>query len=235
MTLGFFDPTIMPAYNLWKKKLADNQLPNKKELTSLMASIGWDKIQLKESAIWKESEEVQIDLGGIAKGYCVDLLTERLIDAGYNNCYVEWGGEIRTHGQHPEKRPWKVYISNLTDSNPDHALDVISLNNEALATSGDYLQQWTYSESEENKLTFTHIVHPKTLLPIKVHSKNICSATVKAKTCTMADAFATASMLFASKNDANQWIASLKDSDPLLEFWLMTREEINDLTPTPLE
>lgn len=225
-TSGFFDPTITSAYQLWKKKLESQTQPSADEIRLLQEVVGWDKVKISDGKYWKSHQDIQIDLGGIAKGYCVDLLTERLVEAGFRNCYVEWGGEIRTNGQHPQQRPWNVYISNLDDTNPDHALAIIALSEEALATSGDYLQQWTYESGGGESYTFTHIIDPRSLMPIKVTENNICSATVKARTCTEADALATAVMVYPSVQEAEEWFLTLQESMPELQFWFVTRKEL---------
>lgn len=226
LTNGHFDPTITAAYQLWTTKLASHSLPSREEIEAIRKSVGWDKIEIGEGRFRKGHANLKIDLGGIAKGYCVDLLTERLIAKGFRNCYVEWGGEIRTSGKHPAQRPWQVYISNLTDSSPQHALAFIALDEEALATSGDYLQQWHSTSNHNEECIFTHIIDPKTLTPVKVAQNNICSATVKAPSCTEADALATAAMLQPSLEMAKIWAKEIESSMPRIKFWLATREEI---------
>lgn len=223
LTDGYFDPTIMAAYQLWTKKLKSQTIPTQEDIDSLRKTVGWDKVKISEGRIKKSCAEVMIDLGGIAKGFCVDLLAERLIERGFTNCYVEWGGEIRTNGRHPEQRPWNVYISNLTDIAPEHALAVIPLGDESLATSGDYLQQWSFAVENGETCTYTHIINPKTLVPLKVTQENICSATVKAKSCTEADALATAAMLFPSVNEAKVWANEIQADKPEIQFWFATR------------
>jgi FAD:protein FMN transferase len=226
LTNGFFDPTISSAYQLWIDRLESQTLPTNEELLLLRKKVGWDKVKIQNGHFWKDDSGVQIDLGGIAKGYCVDLLTERLNEKGYVNCYVEWGGEIRGSGKHPQKRPWNVYISHLADTDPEKALDIVSLKEESLATSGDYLQQWKYTSDTGEECIYTHVINPMTLTPIEVTQHNICSATVKAKNCTEADALATAAMIFNTKEDLKMWTRRLQKSMPHTQFWFVTREEL---------
>lgn len=225
LTQGYFDPTITSAYNLWKEKLTSGSLPSREEINKLKEFVGWDKVQISEGKFLKSHDDVQIDLGGIAKGYCVDLITERLIADGFENCYVEWGGEIRTSGKHPDDRPWNIYISNLADIDPDNALAIVALTDEALATSGDYLQQWVYPE-EERDMIYTHIIDPMALTPLVVNDENICSATVKARTCAEADALATAAMIYPSTAEANRWSREVREHLPEAQFWFVTRKEL---------
>ncbi len=225
-TEGYFDPSIKSAHQLWTNKLEAQSYPNAEEIDQLKEVVGWGKVRISQGRYWKSHQDVQIDLGGIAKGYCVDLLTERLVGEGFENCYIEWGGEIRTNGKHPHQRPWNVYISNLEDVNPDRALAIVALSDEALATSGDYLQQWTYQSDDGEDCTFTHIIDPKSLMPIQVTENNICSVTVRARTCTEADALATAVMIYPSVQEAKEWSLHLQESLPETQFWFVTRREL---------
>lgn len=153
--------------------------------------IGWHHLHFDGNLIWKDEEATQLDLGGIAKGYAVDLLTERLEKLGCRNLYVEWGGEVRTVGQHPHKRPWRIEI---------YGGPVIELQESSLATSGNYQQQW-----KDGEITYTHIVDPSTKTHLEVTPLSINSATVLTEKCMEADALATALMLFSDRSTAEQW------------------------------
>ncbi|MCC5831765.1 MAG: FAD:protein FMN transferase [Chlamydiales bacterium] len=174
-----FDPTVAPV----KESLL------KGEIQSETAAVGWDKIHLEGDLFWKEYDQTALDLGGAAKGYAVDLILEQLQEAGFRNLFVEWGGEIRAAGSHPEGRPWKVAILGG---------ETLELHEEAIATSGSYLQNWTVGEAQ-----YTHIIDPKTKLPLS--DPSITSASVVTRTCFEADALATALMLFSSQQEAYEW------------------------------
>lgn len=189
LTEGRFDPTVEPLLQLWKKCLKEGHLPPSQNLASLSSAIGWEKVHVENGIFWKEHSLTAIDLGGIAKGYAVDLLVERLRAAGYHHAYVEWGGEIRTIGQHPEQRPWKIGIQGL------FSIDLVDT---AIATSGSYVQNWTV-----DTISYTHIIDPQTKQPLQ--NVPISSVSVLAPTCVEADALATALMLFPSKVAAEKW------------------------------
>lgn len=188
-TEGRFDPTVAP--------IKENLL--KGSLQTAADGVGWDKIHLEGELFWKEHDQTALDLGGAAKGYAVDLILERLQKAGFLNLFVEWGGEIRVAGSHPERRPWKIAILGG---------DTLELHEEAIATSGSYLQNWTIEETR-----YTHIIDPKTKCPLS--NSTITSASVAYQTCCEADAIATALMLFPSQEEAYAW-AEARD----LKIWL---------------
>ena len=224
-TEGRFDPTIEPLQRLWKEALSLGQVPSPASISEALSSTGWKQIHIENGIFWKENDKTELDLGGIAKGYAVDLIAERIHAAGFPDLYVEWGGEIRAFGQHPENRPWNIFISRLDDTDPSHAIAMISLHNEAIATSGDYLQSWQVHK-DGKIITYFHIIDPRTGYPMEAHEGSIASASVLAPTCAWADGIATAFMLFDNENDARAWAESLKSEKPAFQFWLLSR-------PTP--
>jgi len=220
---GRFDPTTLPLQKLWEERLAQGRIPENDELSALSPAIGWGNLSTEGSFLVKKESETALDLGGIAKGYCVDLLLDQLLQQGYQNIYVEWGGEIRAQGHHPSGRDWMVYIANLKDTDPRNAISHLSISGRAIATSGNYLQNWHIDGK-----TYTHIFNPKTLSPLEVESESIASATVIAPTCALADAIATSLMLFSTVEEADSWAESLRREYPKLEFWIIAQEALQE-------
>lgn len=225
-TDGKFDPTIAPLQKIWKSALTQNKMPLEIDLDAVTPSVGWDKLHISDGLFWKDHPLTSLDLGGIAKGYGVDLLAERLHDAGFADVYVEWGGEIRTFGNHPEGRPWRVFISRLGDTTPERAIAFVELKNQALATSGDYLQNWSILNSDSDRFVhYSHILSPETKSPLEITRSSIASASVLANTCSEADGLATAAMMFRTVDEAYEWAKTLKEKQPELQFWFLSREQ----------
>lgn len=215
---GRFDPTIEPLQVLWKNALCAGKVPTPTEIAAVAPGIGWSKIHFGKGTFSKEHALTSLDLGGIAKGYCVDLLVERLVRFGHSSVFVEWGGEIRAQGEHPDKRPWTIYISNLEDTDPAHALATVSLYNSAIATSGDYLQYWIV-----NNTRYFHIFNPQSLQPLTSSSSSIASASIEAPTCALADALATTALMFSTPEEAEIWLAEVQKKHPSVRMWLKIR------------
>lgn len=228
LTDGRFDPTIEPLQALWKEYLEQNKTPSVREIQSIAHVIGWNKIHFINHFFYKDADETSLDLGGIAKGYCVDLLVTRLNAAGFGNVFVEWGGEIRASGEHPDKRPWNIFISHLGNTNPEEAIAILSLRDEAIATSGDYLQNWTIKGegNEAEEISFFHIIDPAALQPCIATPYSIASASVLASSCAFADGLATAAMMFPNIQQAQAWAERIKKQFPELSFWIVSRKEI---------
>ncbi|MBS4169148.1 FAD:protein FMN transferase [Parachlamydia sp. AcF125] len=220
---GKFDPTIETIQRIWKTHLAEGKAPSSEEIQSAQESTGWSKLHFDHNEFWKEHDKTQLDLGGIAKGLAIDLLVEELNHLGYNNVYVEWGGEIRTSGQHPGNRAWRIYIRHHETQEAARALATVELTNQAIATSGDYLQKWTLTNGGE-KTTYFHIIDPITGSPLISQPTTIASASVRAPTCAYADGLATAAMLFSNLEVAKKWAQELEQQDPQLHFWLLASD-----------
>lgn len=221
---GRFDPAIEPIQKVWRSKLEQGNLPSQSEIAEAARSAGWDKLHFSDGVIFKDHDSTSLDLGGIAKGYCVDLLVEGLNSLGFPDLYVEWGGEIRASGRHPSNRPWTIFISRLGDTDPSKALAILPLNEEAIATSGDYLQNWTVRNPEDgSSTTYFHIFDPRSALPLKTSAKSIASASVKAPTCALADGLATAAMMFDSVEAAQEWAERIQSQNPKITFWFATK------------
>lgn len=221
---GKFDPTIEPVQQLWKQRLADNQRPSQQEILRLKSAVGWDKVHFDKGIFYKDHDLTSLDLGGIAKGLAVDLLVEKLEKAGFINVYVEWGGEIKTSGHHPEGRPWNVAISRFGEKDPSQAIAQIALNGLAVATSGDYEQYWTINDDTGSE-TYFHVINPQTCEPLKILPQRVASVTVCAKSCAFADGLATVGLMFDSIEEASRWADEVKKEYPETVFWLSTRRE----------
>lgn len=222
---GRFDPTIEPLQQLWKQKLALGSIPSDAEIQNVMPAVGWHKIHFNHGQFSKDHDLTSLDLGGIAKGLCVDLLVERLNRAGYPDLFVEWGGEIRASGQHPDKRPWHIFISRFGDTNPDNAIAHIDLHDQAIATSGDYLQNWRI-ERDGKTIIYFHILNPLTGYPLVATADSIASASVVAPTCVLADGLATVAMLFATPAEAHAWAAEVQAKHPQASFWIASKKVV---------
>lgn len=221
---GRFDPTIEPLQKLWKKRMEEGVCPSLEEIENIKPCIGWSKLHFSNGTFYKEHKDIQLDFGGIAKGLFVDLMLERLHQMGLHHLYIEWGGEIRTLGHHPSKRPWHVFISRLSNSDPSQALAHIDLIDRALATSGDYHQFWKVINGQEEKKVYCHIFNPLTLMPVEVKSGSIASASLLALDCVTADALAKVLMLFDSVEEAQNWMAKVQIQHPHCACWIAQRE-----------
>lgn len=211
---GRFDPTIGPLKTLWLQALEKGMFPSQNAIEEIRPCLGWEKLRFEGKTISKLDARTQLDFGGVAKGFCVDLCIEALQAAGFQNLFVEWGGEVRCSGQHPSGRPWKVAIVPPPQFTHTSTAVEVELVDAALATSGNYLQQW-----EAMGRRFTHILDPRTLQPLEITDQSIASATLQATDCITADALSKTLLLFPEEASAIVWIETRKDF--FLKCWLL--------------
>lgn len=223
ITEGRFDPTITPVKDLWTSKLNAGTQPTDAELAEMHQSVGWHHVHLGEATFSKDHTNSALNVDAVAKGFAVDMLAHRLQQAGYTSAYVEWGGEIKALGKHPANRPWTVYIRGIESSDPDSALAYVELENAALATSGDYHQNWTIDLDGTPK-TFCHVFDPVSFRPLQVCANSVASASVLASSCAVADALATAAVACGSTQEAQAWADRVKKVYPSLTFWIASRD-----------
>ena len=181
---GAFDVTIGPAVRAWGFGPDKTRTPPSAEvLETLSAHVGSDKVHIEGNQVHKAHPELEIDLSAIAKGYAVDLIAERLAEEGRSNLMVEVGGEIVARGKNPAGHPWRLGIETPTSEGRE-VLKVVSLNDAAMATSGDYRN---YYEVDGKRVS--HLIDPRSMRPIE---HKLASVTVIHPRCSTADAWATA-------------------------------------------
>lgn len=185
-TDGVFDVTVKPLWDVWQLAADTNKMPLKSEIEKILDGIGWRHIKLHSDSKEIEfvSESCMIVLGGIAKGYAVDVAIEALRDNGVQNCLVDAGGDIFCSGVAPDGKPWKIGVRNPFRT--DSLSDTVRLKDMAVVTSGNYERMF---EVENQK--FSQIIDPRTGYP----TIDIASVTIIAPNTAVADALATALMV----------------------------------------
>lgn len=206
LTDGAFDITVAPVINAWgfgftKKAEVDSAM-----IDSLLNYVGYKNIRFEKDKVIKPAPPVMLDFNAIAQGYTVDVLAAFLEGKGLRNYMIELGGEVKTKGKKIDSSPWKIGIDqpNETETNGRPLQAIIELENNALATSGNYRKFYI-----ENGKKYAHIIDPKTGYPV---NHNLLSATVIAKDCMTADALATAFMVMGMEK-AKQFLSAHKNLD----------------------
>lgn len=190
LSSGAFDITVSPLVDIWKNKITRAQekksemlLPAEDELEDKLGLVGSDKIFIneQESLVKFTQAGMSIDLGGIAKGYAVDKAVLRLKALGINSALINAGGNIYCLGK-KGKRKWHIGIQH--PRNPEKLLFYLDLENQAVATSGDYEQYFMLGGKR-----YSHIIDPKTGYPV---NNGLASVTIIAEDAATADALSTA-------------------------------------------
>ena len=186
---GLFNPAIGQLVKLWgfhNNKLPTGDLPVEEEIAKLVAlKPTMDDVQIDKNQVYSTNSAVQLDFGAFAKGYAVDLAIEQLKEAGIENAIVNAGGNLKAIGK-AGNRPWMTGLKNPIEANK--VIAAIPLEKEmAVVTSGNYERFRKYGEKR-----YSHIIDPRTGLPLQNPGKKLVSVTVLDESATLADAAATA-------------------------------------------
>lgn len=182
---GAFDPAAGVLTDLWGFGPSGprDTLPNAYAIGEARGMAGAGYLELdRDRRRLRRREAVQVDLSGIAKGYAVDAVAERLLAVGIEDFLIEIGGEFRGEGIKPDGQPWWVEL----EVPPGAALAPlrIALHGLSVATSGDYQRFF-----EQDGRRYPHSIDPRTGWPI---DNQVVSVSVLHREAMLADAWATA-------------------------------------------
>ena len=153
---GAFDVTIGPVVKLWRTARKKRKLPDPEKLAAARALVGWRNVRLDKDkqTVQLLKAGMQLDLGGIAKGYAADEALAVLKKHGIDRALVAAGGDIAVSGPPPDADGWKILIQPLRgEKDPGRLI----LHHAAVSTSGDAEQ---YVEIDGKR--YSHIVDPRT-------------------------------------------------------------------------
>ncbi len=159
---GTFDITVGPLMRVWGFYKGTGHLPHRAEVLGALARVGYRQIVLDPRAqtVHFRKEGVEIDPGGIGKGYAVDRMIDVLKENGITTAMVSAGGSsMYGLGAPPsEPRGWRVDIRDPKD--PSKTIQEVFLKNESMSTSGNY-ERFFYAEGR----IYSHIMDPRTGYP----------------------------------------------------------------------
>ena len=184
---GAFDVTVGPLTKLWRRARRKKQLPPRDRFRQARELVGYRLLEVdgRGRTLILKRAGMQLDLGGIAKGYAVDRAMEVLALRGFTRSLVDGSGDLAVGDPPPGRKGWKVEVESLAVPGKDgrESAVVLELSNTAIATSGDAYQSVTIDGRR-----YSHILDPRTGLGLTTSS----SVTVIAADATTADALASA-------------------------------------------
>ena len=137
-TEGAFDPTLGPALHArgfreaWDSGRALDLPPTMAVADPSAACPPWQRIRVDRSTrTVHATTPTLLDLGGIAKGFALDLLMHRL--TAFPNRCINAGGDVRVHGRNGDGAPWRIGIRDPLD--PQRLVARVALQDGAICTS----------------------------------------------------------------------------------------------------
>lgn len=192
-TEGAFDPTVYPVVRAWGFTTDTHQVPTQEELDRLLTLVDYTAPILDAHSLTLP-EGVQLDFGGIAKGWAGDRAAQLLRGKGVTSAILRLGGNIHTIGTKPDGSMWNIGIE---DPDSGGTLGVVSVADLAVVTSGSYQRFFT-----ENGQTYHHIIDPSTGRPAE---SGLTSVTVVGRYGARCDALSTALFVMGLEEAAQFW------------------------------
>ena len=179
LTDGAFDPSIGAVSKVWRFARKRNRMPDPSRIVAAMKSVGWHNVEIAaNNHIAIKQSGLQLDFGGIAKGFAADEVLQLLKQHSVTAALIDAGGDIRTGGAPVGKRGWTIGTSRSIAGVPP-----LSLSNVGVATSGATQQRLL-----DRGKNYSHIIDPRNGQPVNHH----WNVTVIAPDATTADALASA-------------------------------------------
>lgn len=214
-TSHYFDPTVGTLRNAYgfgdTKPLA---IIDSTRLDSMMQYVGFDKVALKsDGTITKEYSEIYFDFNAVAKGYGIDRIATYLDSKNQADYLIELGGEIRAKGKNQiSGNPWSVGVESIDSKLNNRTSSIlVGLSNVSMASSGNYRKNRV---DEATGKEYVHTINP---LNGSAEKSDVLSATVIAKDCATADAYATAFMAMGLER-SKELLPKLDGIDAYLVF-----------------
>lgn len=179
-----FDPTAGPLVALWRACREQDRIPTQEEIDACRASTGIERVIFEADArtIAFPTKGMELNLGGIGKGYALDRAGAALGRNGLNDWLLHGGhSSLLARGKHHELKGWPVGIGNPLFTGK--RLGTLLLVDQAMATSGSNIQYFRHQGKK-----YGHILDPRTGWPVET----MLSVTVLAPTAEQADALSTA-------------------------------------------
>ena len=159
---GAFDITVGPLMKVWGFYKDSGHLPHRAEVGAALTKVGYRHVHLDEGAhtVRFDRAGVELDPGGIGKGYAVDRMVDILRQNGIGIALVAGSGSsIYGMGAPPsEPRGWRVNIKNPWS--PSKTAAEVYLKDQSISTSGSY-EKFFRAEGR----IYAHIMDPRTGFP----------------------------------------------------------------------
>lgn len=208
-TNGLININIGNVIDVWKKYRENkNGIPSLEELKNSGSTNINDIVLLEGNKILNNNPN--IDLGAIAKGYVTEKASEYIEEQGFDKYLINAGGNVIV-GNHYDNNLYKIGIENPNNSNDIY--EIITLNNMAITTSGDYQRYYEYEGKK-----YHHIIDPNTLYP----SNYVKSVTVITDDGALGDTLSTALFLM----NVEDGLEFIKNYENVEAIWYTNNDEI---------
>jgi thiamine biosynthesis lipoprotein len=183
-TGGKFDVTFGPLADVWKfdRQNADQTIPSAEDIRARLPLVDYRRIEIDDRAgtVFLRRTGMQVNLGGIGKGYAVDRAAAILRRAGFRDFIIQAGGDLYAAGKNGD-RPWRLGVND--PRGPDgKTFASVEVGDATFSTSGDYARFFI-----KDGIRYHHIIDLTTGQP----ARGCRSVTIVADSATLADGLST--------------------------------------------
>lgn len=185
LTEGVLDVSIGKLISLWGIGTENERIPDTAEINAYAGMDGCQYVlwNSEKSTIQYENENVQLDLGAIAKGYAANQIRQYILSRNSDaQGIIDFGGNIVTIGCRQDGSAWNIGITD--PQNPSRVYASVSVKDMCIVTSGNYERYF-----EQDGVRYHHILDPDTGYPAK---NGIISSTIIGADSMQCDALSTA-------------------------------------------
>jgi thiamine biosynthesis lipoprotein len=188
---GAYDISIGPLSSLWRNARKAKLFPEASTVLATKKLVGLNQVKINKrlGTIFLPNANMQLDFGGIAKGYIAQWVINFLKANGIQQALVDAGGDIVMSGAPLNQQGWLIGV-NLPETTDQLLNKKLQLSNCSVATSGD-----VYQFIEYKGVKYSHIINPLTGYGVT----NLRNVTIVAKTGATADWLATACSILPIK------------------------------------
>jgi thiamine biosynthesis lipoprotein len=206
-TDGAFDITIYPLMAEWGFTDQNFHVPTKERIEELLTYVDASKITYEEeTGFLSLPDGVEIDLGGIAKGYTSGRVMEIFEEYGLTSGLVSLGGNVQAYRTKTDGSLWRVAVENPEDG--EDYIGVLEIADQAVITSGGYERYF-----EEDGVTYHHILDPGTGYPAQ---SGLTSVTIVSDDGTLADGLSTSLFVMGKEKALSYWREHGDEFDAIL-------------------
>jgi thiamine biosynthesis lipoprotein len=222
LSSGRFDPTVAPLVGAWGFHDDTSRVPSRSTLDSLAQLVGYSRVEIDTArrTVRLPIRGMALDLGGIAKGFALDLARAALADPSITGGMIDLGGNVLVFGRPPEGSKWVIGIRDPRRN--EGIIGTVSIDSGAVATSGDYEHYFII-----HGVRYSHIIDPRTGMP----SRGVIAATAVGPRGELSDG--VSATLLLSGNDAVPIADSLGVAGILVLDRGRSRVEGSDVVVSP--
>ena len=208
-TEGAFDIAIYPVMQAWGFPTQDYHVPDDDTLKEKLALADASKVNYDKDTrkIFFDQDGMEIDLGGIAKGYTSSQIMQIYQDCGVTSGLVNLGGNVQALGCKTDGSKWRVAIQSPDDT--EEYLGILEIEDQAGITSGGYERYF-----EEDGVTYHHIIDPAIGYPA---DSGLISVTIVSDDGTLADGLSTSLFIMGEEKAAQFWRENSDEFEAIME------------------